>query len=364
VSCFVIVSFACLYNFYWKMVYMSNKGNPMNFVTVGGLRIDYLITHEGESRLRQPGGNGLYAAVGAAVWGEPVSLWARKGENYQSGWLDEIARAGIGVSGLVTVPGEQDHRTFFAYGPDGRRDDRNPAAHFARIGQPLPSDLSDYVDSTPGQDDPDCFEPLSLRPADWPDAFVGVTAVHLAPSALRSHLTLPPFLREKGIRQITLDPGERYMQPAFAGYIREMLPRVTAFLPSEMEIISLFGDDADMGEAAAALLEWGAALVVIKLGADGVLVAGNGRYQHLKPYHAANDPRIVDVTGAGDAFCGGFMVGLARTGDPIEAARMGLVSASLVIEGYGAFYALNGSRGTAVPRLAELRGRQSDKVTG
>jgi ribokinase len=178
---------------------------------------------------------------------------------------------------------------------------------------------------------------------------------------LRSHLTLPPFLREKGIRQITLDPGERYMQPAFAGYIREMLPHVTAFLPSEMEVRSLFGDDMDVGKAAAALVGWGAALVVVKLGADGVLVVDeNGRYQHLKPYHPANDPRIVDVTGAGDAFCGGFMVGLARTGDPIEAARRGLVSASLVIEGYGAFYALNGSRGTAVPRLAEI----CDKVTG
>ena len=38
------------------------------------------------------------------------------------------------------------------------------------------------------------------------------------------------------------------------------------------------------------------------------------------------------------------MVGLAQTGDPIQAAQMGLVSASLVIEGYGALYALGAGK--------------------
>jgi sugar/nucleoside kinase (ribokinase family) len=50
----------------------------------------------------------------------------------------------------------------------------------------------------------------------------------------------------------------------------------------------------------------------------------------------AVSPRCVDPTGAGDAFCGGFLTGLIETGDPVEAALRGAVSASFAVEGCGA----------------------------
>jgi sugar/nucleoside kinase (ribokinase family) len=56
------------------------------------------------------------------------------------------------------------------------------------------------------------------------------------------------------------------------------------------------------------------------------------------------------VTGVGNAYCGGFLVGLAQTHDPVEAAVRGAVSASIVVEGKGALYALD-----STPRLAEAR---------
>jgi sugar/nucleoside kinase (ribokinase family) len=123
-----------------------------------------------------------------------------------------------------------------------------------------------------------------------------------------------------------------------------------------MEVRSLFGNDVDLWDAAASLCNWGAPLVVIKNGDKGVLVmeGGNGRQTHLLPYHLPHDQRIIDVTGAGDSFCGGFMVGLARTGSPIQAAQMGLVSASIVIEGYGALYALKRGREEVQKRLKEI----------
>ena len=85
------------------------------FVTAGGMRIDYLITHTGEAQVEMVGGNGLYAAVGAALWGEPVSLWARLGCNYPQAWLNQLSARQIGIAGLVRLPTPQDHRTFFAY---------------------------------------------------------------------------------------------------------------------------------------------------------------------------------------------------------------------------------------------------------
>ncbi len=325
------------------------------FVTAGGMRVDYLITHDGEARVALAGGNALYAAVGAALWQGPIHLWARLGSNYPQAWLSQIPTGQISGAGLVKLSSPQDHRTFFAYLPDGRRDDTNPADHFARIGQPLPSALHDYIHSTPSQDEPHHYEPLALRPEDWPTRWQAVTAVHFSPQALATHLHVPPRLRQLGVGQITLDPGERYMVPTRLTYLKQILPQVDVFLPSAMEIRSLFGEKVDLAEAAVTLTAWGAHRVVVKNGAKGVLLA-DGRSQtisHFPPYHAASDPRIVDVTGAGDSFCGGFMVGLAHTGDPARAVAYGLVSASLVIEGYGALYALS-RKGEAKERLKKV----------
>lgn len=314
----------------------------MKFITGGGLRTDYLITHDGQAHVGLVGGNALYAAVGAAIWAGEVDLWVRAGRNYPQEWLEALPGRGLGIEGIVRLPGDQDHRTFFAYTPDGRRVDTDPDVHFARINHPLPEALVGYIHSTPGQDEPYRYEPLALRPADWPAAWVGEAAVHLSPLALSTHLHVPPALRGHGVRLITLDPGERYMVPERADYVRQLLPQIDAFLPSDQEVRSLFGEDVDLEEAAERLCRWGAPLVVVKMGDQGVLVqeGRDGRRTHLPAYHPPGDPRVIDVTGAGDAFCGGVMVGLARSGDPLLAARMGLASASAVIEGYGALYAL------------------------
>ncbi|MBK7920115.1 MAG: carbohydrate kinase family protein [Chloroflexi bacterium] len=333
------------------------------FITGGGLRIDYLITHDGKAYTGLPGGNALFSAVGASIWTKNVGLWARLGENYPQHWLDELAERGLDTTGLIRVPGDQDHRTFFAYTPDGRRDDTNPAAHFRRIQQPLPPALTDYLHSTPGQDDPYVYEPLALRPIDWPIAYDDATAVHLSPHSLRSHMYIPATLRQFGVRQITVDPGERYMVPELIPHLATFLPHIDAFLPSREEIHSLMGNGVSMEEAATTLGQLGARLVIIKMGAEGVLVSeGNGRITHLPPYHAPNDERVVDVTGAGDAFCGGFMVGLATTHDPLLAAKMGMVSASFILEGYGALTALATSPTEARKRLKALKTKKPDRL--
>lgn len=96
-------------------------------------------------------------------------------------------------------------------------------------------------------------------------------------------------------------------------------------------------------------------ILCFKDGTNGVWVypGADGRVTRFPAYHTPEDKRVVDVTGAGDSFCGGFMAGLAQTADLHQAIRMGLVSASLVIEGYGALYAL-GRQTEAPARLADL----------
>ena len=65
--------------------------------------------------------------------------------------------------------------------------------------------------------------------------------------------------------------------------------------------------------------------------------------------------RVADPTGAGDAFCGGFLAGFGRTYDPVQATLHGNVSASLKVEGSGAFYPLDMLPGLAEARLNALK---------
>jgi ribokinase len=320
-------------------------------ICCGGLRVDYLITHEGQAHLREMGGNALYAAVGAKVWSNEVSLLARVGENYPAEWLDALRRHGLDTSGVRVIPGQQDLRTFFAYLDPCTRVDTDPAFHFARIGRPLPDDLRDYVHSTPGQDDPDEYEPLAVQPEDWPQAFDGARILHLSPISIRTHAHLPARARQAGVAQITADPGERYMVPRLRSHVQVVLTNMDVFLPSEMEVRSLMGS-LNLWDAAVEFARHGPHVVVIKAGDQGALVyeRDRNRRTHIPPYPA----RVVDTTGAGDSFCGGFAVGLAETGDAIRAALYGTVSASFAIEGYGALYALHARRDQARTRLHYL----------
>jgi 2-dehydro-3-deoxygluconokinase len=76
----------------------------------------------------------------------------------------------------------------------------------------------------------------------------------------------------------------------------------------------------------------GPKIVVLTLGAGGVLAATSDRRERIAPWPA----RIVDATGAGDVFDGAFLAEYLRTGDLFEAAGYANVAAALSTEGYGA----------------------------
>ncbi|MDQ4075980.1 MAG: PfkB family carbohydrate kinase, partial [Chloroflexota bacterium] len=323
----------------------------MKVVVCGGLRIDYIITATGEARLNQIGGNAIYAAVGARHWTESVHLLARAGENYPQEWLDELTGRGIGTSMVRRLPGWHEMRTFYAYIDEKTRVDREPVIHFQRIGQPLPLELEGYNHSLYENYNPE--SPLVLRASDVTDTLSGADAVHLAPLALRSQSELVQAFRRSGRAQITLDPGEYRHTPDTVATVKEYCSVIDAFLPSELEVRLLLGID-DPFQAAEIFAAWGASLVVIKRGPDGCLFYERDADNFTTV--PAYPTRVVDVTGAGDSFGGGFAVGLRQTGDPLQAALMGTVSASLAIEGYGALHALDTPRAEAERRLMELAG--------
>jgi ribokinase len=326
----------------------------VDYAFVGGLRQDYCITHDGRVFAGMLGGNALYAAVGARIWGASVAIISRVGSDYPGAWLEQLRDRGFNLDGVHLLPEPQDTRTFYAYTSPEVRVDTSPASHFLRIGAPLPKELIGYQHSTLQQDQRASPGPLAVRIEYLPSWITRCRGIHFSPADYLTHLTVPMRAREHGVHKLTLDPSVMYMDPGFRRELPNVIKGLDAFMPSMMEAEAFFRPERlRVWEMAEAFLAMGCALVVIKRGANGqaVLDGSSGQRWNVPAYPA----RVADVTGAGDAYCGGFLVGLDQTGDPFEAALRGGVSASLVIEGTGALYALDSLPGLAQARLHALR---------
>lgn len=77
-------------------------------------------------------------------------------------------------------------------------------------------------------------------------------------------------------------------------------------------------------------------LAVIRSGEHGVLILSRDRpAEWLPTYYGKGSEKVVDATGAGNAFLGAFAVALHETDDPREASLRGAVAASYALEQFG-----------------------------
>jgi len=326
------------------------------FLVAGQLTRDYVLFPSDKPLLDVSGGSALYAAVGVAIWepDPPPALVARVGEDYPQEWLDDFSRQGLNTQGVRVLPEAVDVRFFTAFLSRSTRALDDPVAHFARLGLPFPKALLGYRDTSSMVNSRTRLLPTSLRQGDIPPDFLDASAIHLCPLDYLTHSLLPAVLRQAEFTTITVDPSPGYMNPIFWGDVPALLTGLTAFLPSEEEVRSLFqGRSSDLWEMAEALAAYGCEIVVIKRGESGQLVYDNAGHNCWEvPSYPA---RLVNPTGAGDAFCGGFLAGYRRTYDPLQAALHGNVSASLVVEGHLPSYALDTLPGLPEARLEALR---------
>ena len=332
------------------------RATPL-YLVLGRLTRDYVLLPSGEPLLDIPGGSALYAAVGLAIWEPqpPPALIARVGEDYPQDWLENFQQHGLNVQGVRVLPEAVDLRTFTAIVNRTTRTYDDPVAHFARLGLPFPKALLGYR-APQGQvmDSRTRLLPVSLRPADIPETLMDANAAHLCPLDYLTHSLLPALMRQAEFTTVTLDPSPGYMNPAYWGDVPALLTGLTAFLPSEDEMRSLFQSRTnDLWEMAEALSAYGCEIIVIKCGERGQLLydaATHSRWE-IPPYPA----RFSNPIGAGDAFCGGFLAGYRRTYDPLQAVMYGNISASLVVEGNLPTYALEALPGLQEARLEALR---------
>jgi sugar/nucleoside kinase (ribokinase family) len=301
-----------------------------------------------------PGGNLLYAAAGLGVWDSKVGLLARVGEDYPHEWLLSFSKYGWDMRGIHILAGALDLRYFQARLDPEKFQRTNPVIHFARMNLPFPKQLLGYqppveVDArkTP--------QPASPRPVDIPSDYLNAHVAHLCPLDYMTTSRLLSTFRQANVTFLTMDPYTAFMTGAAFDDVRSLLQGLTAFLPSEEELRALFwGRTNDLWEMAEALGNFGCELIVVKRGAHGQMLYDSASKKRWEiPAYPA---RLEDLTGAGDSFCGGFSAGYQKTFDPVQAVIHGSVSASLTIEGSGAFHALDALPGLAQARLEALSG--------
>lgn len=146
--------------------------------------------------------------------------------------------------------------------------------------------------------------------------------------------------REGGARTI-LNPAPAAVLPA------GMLALCDYVTPNETEAEALTGipvaTEAQAIQAAKALCALGAGAAIITLGERGALYH-DGQRSVLVPAFTAGS--VVETTGAGDAFNGGFATALAEGWDPLDAVRFGCATAALSVTRAGA--------AASMPRRSEI----------
>jgi ribokinase len=104
--------------------------------------------------------------------------------------------------------------------------------------------------------------------------------------------------------KVSFDPGILYIRKGMA-QLESIITRSYVMMPNSIELAQLTGE-SDPKKGAALLIDKGVKVVAVKMGDKGCYVT-NGKEEHsIEPFKVS----VIDTTGAGDAFCAGFLYGL------------------------------------------------------
>ncbi|HEX4039492.1 MAG TPA: ribokinase [Acidobacteriaceae bacterium] len=152
-----------------------------------------------------------------------------------------------------------------------------------------------------------------------------------------TQLELSMPLVEHGLRLARSLGVPTILNPAPACHCSDDFLQLCDYLtPNESEASALTGMPvetmAQIERAAAALLRRGPRQVVITLGARGAFALSADVAESVEAFRAG---AVLDTTGAGDAFNGGFAIGLAEGMGLVEATRFGCAAAGISVTRQG-----------------------------
>lgn len=266
-----------------------------DLLIVGSMAYDSVKTPHGK-RDRILGGSASYCSIAASYFCDPAII-AVVGEDFEAADRALLQEHGVDLSAVETVKGA---KTFHWKGEYG--DNLNEAVT-------LRTDLNVLSDFDPAV-------PPELR---------GVPFLFLAnidPDAqlkVIEQVEAPRFIAADTMNFWIDNKRERLMR---------VIPLVDALIINEAEAKELTGEHNTF-KAARVILDWGPETLIVKRGEYGVLVVSS---EDLFAAPAYPIERVVDPTGAGDAFAGGFMGFLAGSGllrDP-SAVRQAVIAGSVM----------------------------------
>lgn len=278
-----------------------------DYITFSNIIIDDIVLWDGRTFMGTLGGAGTHALIGMRVWSRRLGYVATIGPDFEPAQRLQLEKLGIDLRGIVEHAGYQTTRAWQIFEPDERRIEI------------LRTDWAAFYEYTPRFEDmpPDYRQARGIH-VQWGQTLEELNGLL---DQLRAANPAVCLVWEPASERPTGD----------AGTFGPLLNRLDLLSPDIDQARAMTGQ-ADPNDMAKTLLGWGAARVAIRMGDKGSLVrttAGQGWRIPAVP------AELVDVTGAGNAYCGGFLVGLGDGLDTLEAALRSTVSASFAIEQFG-----------------------------
>jgi len=331
-------------------------------LVIGGMSRDHITTSDGAAHLDVPGGNAAFAAIGALVWGVSPAIVALVGADYPEDWLSRLTALGIDMQGIQRFDGPHESHFAVRYNNDHDREPHVPLGAFKAAGTPVPEPLRRMAALIAASGDNAWTANDETRTTTWradpevvADDLWASDGVLIVPAALeRQRLWVDRCrARMRPGALLFLDPEEEQGRDLTEHDLAPMLALVDCLLPSQRQVAGIGGHRNNPSIIARRLADLGPRVVAIKLGESGCLVYD--RDLDCEVRIPAVPTRVGDVTGAGDAYCGGFSAGYLSTGDAETAGMFGAVSASFAIEDFGIFDAARYGPDDARRRLEYLR---------
>jgi sugar/nucleoside kinase (ribokinase family) len=298
-------------------------------VAIGNLTLDDIVLCDtAELCLASIGGNALFSAIGAKIWDAGPLIVSRIGNSFPNEFKRQVKALGIDTA-LVPVACE-DIRNWALYEPGGARQFVN------------------HITSGSHYD-------MSITAAELPQECWDVDGIHVAPMPTDIQYDVLQSIHQfknKGT-VVSWDPHEYYLsQPDFNRMAYDMLEMVDLFLPSKEEVSAMCGN-RDIFTCMKEFALRGPKVVAVKMSTDGSIVydKNSGDFYHIPIFNSITK----DPTGAGDAYCGGFLNAFIETGDAVLAACNATVSSSYIVEEIGALNKLKADFSAKCMRLEWIK---------
>jgi len=274
-----------------------------NLVVVGSVAVDWIITPQAE-RQDSVGGAAVFFAMAAAPFAR-VQLVGVIGHDFPKSALGDLEAAGVDLEGLERSDG-------LTFRWKGRYHENMNSR------DTLATHLNVFEDFSPKL-------PQRYRESDF------LFLANIQPSLQLEVLEQ----MDRRPRVVGLDTMNLWIDIAHDKLL-EVLARVDILAINQEEALQLTSE-TNLVRAATKIRALGPKIVVIKRGEYGALCFGPDDSLFAAPALPLED--VIDPTGAGDSFAGGFMGHLARTGEITgdnvrQAVIWGSTMASYCVQGF------------------------------